>query len=459
MKAIELDPSYRQYRSGASRLQVEMQMVGVQRVRTRAQHRPEDPAARLVNAAERRAPVRRGPAFEDGDRHAVVEPEAGDVDGAAERVLGQLAVLGAVAVTAGIGVDHRDRVEPGPPSAKAGAAPASSQSASARAVAQAMTAGGASVTPAAADSRTGAATPQPPSPAIAGIRVPTSAGSPHTSCGAIGRGGGGASALIGAASTAAATPALNLNRHMQRQRHRRPGASGLFQCAGKALRSLRRRWRKRDETGGAPKPAAGYIVAMNRRSLLLALAALPVLAAPAAAQVNVSPINGYLQSLRSAQGRFRQSNPNGSVQTGTFYLQKPGRIRFEYDSPPGAMVIADGTWVGVFDPKSNRNPTRYPLGRTPLSLLLRDRLSLAEPGLVLGATRGADGTDITVVDPRAPREGRMRMRFSEDPVRLREWEITTKTGQRTRVALTELATGVAVDPSLFNLELASATYR
>ena len=157
---------------------------------------------------------------------------------------------------------------------------------------------------------------------------------------------------------------------------------------------------------------------MNRRSFLLALAALPALALPAAAQVNVSPINGYLQSLRSAQGRFRQTNPNGSVQTGTFYLAKPGRIRFEYDRPKGAMVIADGTWVGVFDPKSNRNPTRYPLAKTPLSLLLRDRLSLAEPGLVLGATRDAAGTDITVVDPRAPREGRMKLRFDDNPVRL-----------------------------------------
>jgi outer membrane lipoprotein-sorting protein len=198
---------------------------------------------------------------------------------------------------------------------------------------------------------------------------------------------------------------------------------------------------------------------MNRRSLLLALAALPALALPAAAQVNVTPINSYLQALRSAQGRFRQTNPNGSMQSGTFYLAKPGRIRFEYDSPKGAMVIADGTWVGVFDPKSNRNPTRYPLDRTPLSLLLRDRLSLAEPGLVLGATRGSGVTDITVVDPRTPREGRMRMRFSDDPIRLREWEITTKAGQRTRVALTELATGVRIDPSLFNIELAAATYR
>ena len=200
---------------------------------------------------------------------------------------------------------------------------------------------------------------------------------------------------------------------------------------------------------------------MNRRTLLCALAALPLAAAlPAVAQgVNVAPINSYLQAMRSAQGRFTQVNPNGSKQTGTFYLAKPGRIRFEYDSPKGAMVIADGAWVGVFDPKSNRNPTRYPLDRTPLALLLRDRLSLAEPGLVLGATRGPDGTDITVVDPRAPQEGRMRMRFSDDPIRLREWEITTKTGQKTRVVLSGLTAGAAVDRSLFNLELAAANYR
>jgi outer membrane lipoprotein-sorting protein len=199
---------------------------------------------------------------------------------------------------------------------------------------------------------------------------------------------------------------------------------------------------------------------MNRRSLVLALAALPLAAAlPAVAQVNVAPINSYLQAMRSAKGRFRQTNPNGSTQTGTFYLVKPGRIRFEYDTPKGAMVIADGNWVGVFDPKSNRNPTRYPLGKTPLSLLLRDRLSLGEPGLVLGATKDASGTNITVVDPRAPKEGRLVMTFGENPILLRQWEVLTKTGQRTRVALTELQIGGSYERSLFNIELAATNYR
>jgi outer membrane lipoprotein-sorting protein len=198
---------------------------------------------------------------------------------------------------------------------------------------------------------------------------------------------------------------------------------------------------------------------MDRRSLILGLAALSFALPAAAAPVDVTAINGYLVAMRSATGRFRQTNPNGSVQNGTFYLLKPGRIRFEYDAPKGAMVIADGQWVGVFDPKSNRNPTRYPLSKTPLSLLLRDRLSLREPGMVLGATRDAQGTAITVVDPRSPDEGRMVMRFSDSPIALRQWTITTRTGQRTTVALTDLRTGVALDGSLFNIELAAAQLR
>ncbi|MFO1143459.1 MAG: outer membrane lipoprotein carrier protein LolA [Amaricoccus sp.] len=197
---------------------------------------------------------------------------------------------------------------------------------------------------------------------------------------------------------------------------------------------------------------------MDRRSLLLGLALLPF-ARAAAAAVDVSAVERYLAGLRSAQGGFRQTNPNGGVQTGRFYLQKPGRIRFEYDAPKGAMVIADGTWVGVFDPKSNRNPTRYPLDKTPLGLLLRDRLSLTEPGLVLGATQDAAGIDITVVDPRAPDAGRMVMTFAASPVALRQWEITTKAGQKTRVVLTDMTTNISLDPSLFNIELAATRYR
>lgn len=217
---------------------------------------------------------------------------------------------------------------------------------------------------------------------------------------------------------------------------------------------------------GPGRPEPGYVehVMITRRSVLsIALGSLALtLAGPLAAtaqQVDATAINAYLMALRSGQGTFRQTNSNGSVQTGTFYLAKPGRIRFEYDTPPGAMVIADGSWVAVFDPKSNRNPTRYPLSSTPLGLLLRDRISLAEPGLVQGATRDSTSTRITVADPQNLKAGRMVMSFSNDPIALTSWEITPETGARTRVDILSLTPGVVPNRSLFNIELATAAYR
>lgn len=203
-------------------------------------------------------------------------------------------------------------------------------------------------------------------------------------------------------------------------------------------------------------------VALSSPALMLPLAAAAQQAASRQAaprQVDATAINAYLTSLRSGQGTFRQTNPNGSVQSGTFYLAKPGRIRFEYDTPKGAMVIADGSWVGVFDPKSNRNPTRYPLTSTPLGLLLRDRISLTEPGLVQGAVRDEAATHITVVDPENPKAGRMVMSFSNAPIALTSWEITAQNGARTRVDITSLTPGAVPDRSLFNIELAATAYR
>jgi outer membrane lipoprotein-sorting protein len=200
---------------------------------------------------------------------------------------------------------------------------------------------------------------------------------------------------------------------------------------------------------------------MNRRQILLAGLALPLAAAlPALAQgVDATAIDAYLRRLTSAEGSFRQVNPNRSTQTGRFYLAKPGRIRFDYDKPQGAMVIADGHFVGVFDPKSNRNPTRYPLGNTPLRMLLDPNVSLRNPGMVLGATRDAVATHVTVVDPKAPRDGRLVMTFSNDPVLLTGWDVITKAGQRTHVDVTRLSQGVSLDRSLFNIELAATKYR
>ena len=108
---------------------------------------------------------------------------------------------------------------------------------------------------------------------------------------------------------------------------------------------------------------------LQRRSLLLgagfltAFAALGVFDA-AQAQSNLSAedravvqqAQGYPQALTSAQGTFTETGPGGQTRQGRFYLQRPGKMRFEYTNPAGLLVVSDGYNVKRYDPRLNNFP-------------------------------------------------------------------------------------------------------
>ena len=64
-------------------------------------------------------------------------------------------------------------------------------------------------------------------------------------------------------------------------------------------------------------------------------------------KTDLARISTYLNSIESAQGRFVQIGPSGALDEGTFYLRKPGRVRFEYDDPNPNVVVSDGITIAV----------------------------------------------------------------------------------------------------------------
>ena len=112
--------------------------------------------------------------------------------------------------------------------------------------------------------------------------------------------------------------------------------------------------------------------------VLSALAVLFAAALPAQAQGQrgVPEIEKYLNSLRTLQARFVQSNPNGSIIQGTLYVRRPGRMRFEYDPPSQLKIVADGFQVTMWDP-TTKDFGQWPIGWTAASFLVKDPLSLS----------------------------------------------------------------------------------
>ena len=70
-------------------------------------------------------------------------------------------------------------------------------------------------------------------------------------------------------------------------------------------------------------------------------------------QAVVQQAQGYLQALTSAQGTFTETGPSGQTRQGRFYLQRPGKMRFEYTDPAGLLVVSDGYNVKRYDPRLN----------------------------------------------------------------------------------------------------------
>ena len=198
---------------------------------------------------------------------------------------------------------------------------------------------------------------------------------------------------------------------------------------------------------------------MNIKTLLPAIlpAAAIVLATamPAAAQkISLNAISKYLNELKTAKGAFTQVNDDGTISTGTIFIKRPGRIRFEYNPPEKQLVLASGGTVVIYDPKTNEPPESYPLARTPLSIILAKNVNLSRARMVVGHTADDKSTTVTAQDPDHPEYGNIQLVFTANPTELRQWVINDDGGNRTTVILGELDKKARMNNSLFNPDFA-----
>lgn len=183
---------------------------------------------------------------------------------------------------------------------------------------------------------------------------------------------------------------------------------------------------------------------------LLVSAALSLAALPAAAEkLSLGEISRYLNGFQTAQGKFTQINEDQTISTGQIYIKRPGRVRFEYDPPDETLVLADGTRVGVVDPKSNTGPEAYPLHRTPLKIILANNVDFTRERMVTGHASDGKTTTIRAQDPENPDYGSIELVFTDNPVELRQWVVTDDSGTRTTVVLGDLKTGMRIDDERF----------
>ncbi|MDZ7905781.1 MAG: outer membrane lipoprotein carrier protein LolA [Cypionkella sp.] len=192
---------------------------------------------------------------------------------------------------------------------------------------------------------------------------------------------------------------------------------------------------------------------MTLRTALLAPLALIVATFPALAEkIPLAAMSAYLNGIKTAETTFTQINSDDTISTGKIYIQRPGRMRFEYDPPDESLVLTSGGMVAIFDTKSNQPPEQYPLSRTPLNLILQAQVDLSRAKMVQAHQEVQAATQVVAQDPDHPEYGSIALMFTPAPVTLRQWVVTDDLGKKTTVILGDLALGADYPPSQFAIQ-------
>ncbi len=163
----------------------------------------------------------------------------------------------------------------------------------------------------------------------------------------------------------------------------------------------------------------------------------------------LTAINAELNGIQRLQGRFLQTGPDGSRAAGMFYMQRPGRLRFEYDAPATMLIVADGSVVALRD-TALRTTERTPLRSTPLNLILGERIDLERNARIIRVSRQGPWTLVTARDRSGQTDGVISLKFNNGE--LREWDVIDATGARTNIQLSDLTRPASLDRALFRLE-------
>lgn len=208
----------------------------------------------------------------------------------------------------------------------------------------------------------------------------------------------------------------------------------------------------------APAPVAAAPSAPAPQRPPAAQVSPPVVTAAATVAAPAEPLgerqiveraNAYFNAISTLVGDFVQTGGDGRRLTGKLYLQRPGKIRFEYDTPATIEVIADGSSVAVRD-RRLATQDLYAISQTPLKFLLRERINLGQDVRVTAAGLEPEGARLSLED-KSTLGGTSKITLFFDPElrTLQRWRIVDPQGFTTIVALSNLEAGRRVDPRLF----------
>ena len=165
------------------------------------------------------------------------------------------------------------------------------------------------------------------------------------------------------------------------------------------------------------------------------------------AAADIQKAENYLRNLGTVKAEFIQKAYNGARMSGTFYLDRPGKLRFEYNEVDD-FIVADGMFIYFYDAEL-KEQTNAPIGHTLADFLLREDLKLRGDVTVQNISREGGFKTMTISETGDPGAGSVKLYFSEEPYALKMWQVTDAAGLTTEIMLRDMQRDVDLPSRLF----------
>jgi outer membrane lipoprotein-sorting protein len=172
---------------------------------------------------------------------------------------------------------------------------------------------------------------------------------------------------------------------------------------------------------------------------------------PMSAGEIIKRANGYFNSMNSFSGDFVQTGEDGRRYKGKLMVERPGKMRFDYDPPAKVLILSDGTTVAIIDERL-KTKDRYPLDQTPLKFLVQQRVDLGRD-LKLIRAKADDQTASVLVEDKTTFGGtsRVNLVFDRATFSLTGWSVTDAQGTKTTVQVANITTGQNLSDKNFKI--------
>jgi outer membrane lipoprotein-sorting protein len=165
-------------------------------------------------------------------------------------------------------------------------------------------------------------------------------------------------------------------------------------------------------------------------------------------RADIARIEAYLNGVRTMVSPFMQTASDGSTASGMVYLQRPGKLRIDYDPPSPILIMSTSGQLVYFD-KSLKQVTYVPTSATPAGLLVQDQVKLSGDVTVIRMQRGPGVIRVSLVRTSEPEAGQVTLIFADQPLQLKQWTVVDGRGVETQVALMDPVLGGPIDPKRF----------